>query len=262
VTKYQSWVTLIALAILGGAAAAAPRTNEVGIVRYLDRYTFADSAKGRERGVKNAADAIYARIKEIGLTPEWVDPDIFMEQRRGERDRFKRIVIPSAGEWYSRAIHEGMNDYVQNGGLLVVNMSLVCEDNGDYVIGSKGGATTKYPGDTFLGVFGHATANMTRIKAVAANALTRGLTVDEWITLEETMGGRKTRNISAEVVVISDHQTKTGKTVEQPFLTFKHQNKGACIYLVGQVGALTDKTVRQIFRNIFSNETREWLCLQ
>jgi len=45
-------------------------------------------------------------------------------------------------------------------------------------------------------------------------------------------------------------------------LTVKHSGRGACIYFVGQIGKMPDKTAAQILKNICSVATVEWLCAQ
>ena len=106
---------------------------------------------------------------------------------------------------------------------------------------------------------------MSRIKALAACPLTQGLTPGEWLTLSQPVAGRRTRNLSAEVVILADQHLASGATGEQLFLTYKHLDRGACIYLVGQLGVLADPAdpaLRQVFANLVSPQTLDWLCLQ
>lgn len=247
-----------AAAILCGSALAAPRPKAVGLVDYLSRYQYPRGKRGAKAGLKN----MEARLKEIGLRPERVSPDIFLPRNKAACDRFQRIVVPGGAEFFSRAIHEGMNDYVRRGGLLVTNVSMVLEDvDEDYVVTNKD-KQTDYPAKSFLGVRGHQSARITRLKALAECPLTRGMKEGEWITLTKPTAGRNARNLSADVVILSDRIMKRRKPSEQPFLTFKHQENGACIYLVGRVGTLKGPTALRVFRNIFSAETLNWLCLQ
>ena len=246
-------------AALWGAAVAAPRPKQAGVVDWTSCYK---SEKG-ERGAKAGLKAMEDRLKEIGVKAERVSPDIFLPENKAKRDQFQRIVVPSGAEWFSRAIHEGMNDYVRSGGLLVTNVAMILEDSdGDYVIGDKDAKTTEYPAKSFVGVHGQQSARMRRLKALAECPLTRGMKEGVWVEMTEPMAGRNVRNQSAEVVILSDREMKGRKASEQPFVTFKHQQNGACIYLVGQVGELRDPVARQVFRNVFSGETLEWLGLQ
>lgn len=251
-------VALLASVPWPGAALGAPRPVAVGVVDYLSRYQW---PKG-ERTAKAALRDLEARLAEIGVPAERVSPDLFLRQNWPDRDRYQRLVIPSGAEFFSQAIHEGMDDYVRSGGLLITGVSLILQDvDGDYVITDSDRVTT-YPGETFLGVHGHQSARLTRVNVRTDCPLTRGLPVGEWLDLAGPLSGRNTRNLSAEVVMLSDRQMTDRPSAEQPFLTYKHVGRGACIYLVGQVGELADPAVRQVFRNLFAAETLEWLCLQ
>jgi len=240
-------------------ARLGPRPKEVGVVDYYRKFTRPGKDKTGRRVTRN----FLALIREIGLKPEWVDPDIFLPANKAKRDRYQRLAISSYTDWFSRKMYEGMNDYVKSGGLLITNSSLVLEDvNANYRIEAAIDKITTYPTETFLGVRGTQSVVMSRIRAVEACPLTKGLRPGAWIELKKPLGGRRTRNRSAEGVVQSDCQMRGKRLPPQPFLTFKHQSKGACIYLVGQVGDLRDPTLRRIFKNVFSARTLDWLCLQ
>jgi len=251
-------VALLALVPWCSPARAAPRPVAVGVVDYASRYQWPKGDRAARAGLRD----LEARLADIGVAAERVSPDLFLRQNWPERDRYQRLVIPPGAEFFSQAIHEGMDDYVRSGGLLITGVSLILEDtDGDYVITDSDRVTTG-PSETFLGVHGHQGARMTRVKVLAACPLTRGVPVGEWVNLTAPVSGRTTRNVSAEVVMLSDRQVADRPPAEQPFLTYKHMGNGACVYLVGQAGGLADPTLRQVFRNLFAPETLEWLCLQ
>jgi hypothetical protein len=248
----------VAMIFLASAASGGERSKEVAIIDYLQKYSDTPSKKSCAK----AAEYCLKAVKDTGLSPEWVDVDIFLPQSKADRDKYKRIVIPTATEWFTMKMYEGMDDYVKSGGLLITNCALLLLDaNENYKVDEKD-AITDFARDNFLGVRGHAGALMRKIKVLQECPLTKGLQTNVWINLEHEMSGRETRNCSAEVVIISDRIQKGAEKGEQPFLTYKHMEKGACIYLVGQVGEIKDKNILQIISNIFSQETLEWLCLQ
>jgi hypothetical protein len=249
---------VVTLVLLTGLVNAATRTKELGVVDYFKSY------KGRqsERSGKKIVKLFLAQLKALDLKPEMVDVDIFLPERKAERDQYKRIAITCHTDWFSKKLYEGMNDYVKSGGLLVTNSSLVLEDkDGDYQI-EDGEGITKYPAQTFLGAEGTQSVYMTKIRAPKESPLTEGLKAGEWIDLKSKMAGRLVRKATAEIIIESDTIYRGKPHRDQPFLMFKHQDKGACIYLVGQVSRTDDPTVLQILRNIFSDKTLDWLCMQ
>jgi hypothetical protein len=251
-------VGLAAFLLLTSFALGGPRSKEVGVLDYLKKYTDTPSAKACVAATATCLKA----VKEIGLEPEWVDVDIFLPQNKAQRDQYKRIVIPTATEWFTLKMYEGMDDYVRSGGLLITNCSCILLDANENYKVDKDDTTTDFCRDNFLGVRGHASALMGQIKVLQECPLTKGLEANTWIKLGPEMAGRDTRNCSAEVVIVSDRIKKGAVAGEQPFLTYKHIKNGACIYLVGQIGDKMDKNVRQIITNALSPETLEWLCLQ
>ena len=247
-----------AFLLLASVACGGQRSKEAGVLDYLRKYTGTPSNKA----CVAATACCWKAVKEAGLEPEWVDVDMFLPQNKAQRDQYKRIVIPTATEWFTLKMYEGMDDYVRSGGLLVTNCSCILLDANENYKVDKEDATTEYCRDNFLGVRGHASALMRQIRVIQECPLTKGLEQNAWITLEKEMAGRQTTNHSAEVLILSNRVVRGEAKGEQPFLTYKHIKNGACIYLVGQIGDKMDKNVRQIVANIFSAETLEWLCLQ
>jgi hypothetical protein len=172
---------------LGGKAVVQPdaastpttvRDREIGILDYTSRYETSTS----QRAVAQARQECWQTIEAAGLKPAWVDVNLLLPAGRGERNRFKRIFLPSTVSWLSQAMLEGLADYVQSGGLLVTNASLILLDaNGNYRADS-GEGTTRFAADGFLGVFGHAGCTLDRLRVVRPCPLTAGLP-DGWLPL-------------------------------------------------------------------------------
>jgi len=251
------WTIALTL-LLASLAYAEPRTKELGVIDYFKSYKGRKSEKSGKRVIKY----FVAQLQALDLKPEMVDVDIFLPEHKAERDQYKRLVITCHTDWFSQKIYEGMNDYVKSGGLLVTNSSLVLEDkDGDYQI-EEGEGITKYPAKTFLGAEGTQSLYMTKVRSLKECPLTEGLKTGEWIELKSKTAGRLLRRVTAEVIIESDTIYRGKPSRDQAFLTYKHQDKGACIYLVGQVSRTDDPTMLQILRNIFSDKTLDWLCMQ
>ncbi|MDD3926150.1 MAG: hypothetical protein PHT33_05785 [bacterium] len=259
-------IKLLGIVLLSGllfspVANAEGRSKEVGVLDYFSKYSGGTSYQLK------AVKELYQVVEETGISPEWVDVDIFLPDNRAKRDDYKRICIPSPAYWFTPKMLEGMEDYVKSGGLLVTNSSLSILDKDDsYDVNSKNVVSTRIPAQRFLGVYGQKGCTIKKIKIQPEMEcpLTKGLEKGTWLDLQMPMAGRVTRNVSAEKVIVSDCVQKEKVSAEQPFLTFKHLDNGACIYLVGQIRmplkSMNDKNMVQIIRNILSSETLEWLC--
>jgi len=249
---------LLSSLLFSPVAFAAGRSKEAGVVDYFSKY------KGGSSYNQRRVEELYQIVGETGISPEWVDVDIFLPENKARRDEYKRIAIPCIANWFTGKMLEGMDDYVKSGGLLITNSSLILLD-ADESYDTKGRSTaTKLPSERFLGVYGHSHCEMKRIKVQMECPLTEGLKRDLWLDLQMPMGGREVHNVSAERVIDSDRVKKDKVAGEQPFLTFKHMEKGACIYLVGQaegqLKSMKDENMVQIIKNIFSAKTLDWLC--
>ncbi len=233
------------------------RDKEIGVLDYSRKYEV-KLKRSADEALKSWIDL----IQKNGLSLETVDADIFLPPQRVERNRFRRIFIPPGADWFNRKMYEGMNEYVRDGGLLVTGSGLLLLDANSNYRPDDGSAITELARETFLGVRAHASATMHRIKVVQSCPLTAGLAPSTWIELGTTFSGRETTSRSAEVIIISDRSKKDEVEGEQPFLTYKHSGRGACIYLVGIGGKTTDKTFVQLLSNILSRTTLDWLCAQ
>ncbi|MDD2329046.1 MAG: hypothetical protein PHZ13_12270, partial [bacterium] len=69
-------------------ASAAGRSKEAGVVDYFSKY------KGGSSYDQRRVEELYQIVEETGITPEWVDVDIFLAENKVKRDEYKRIVIP------------------------------------------------------------------------------------------------------------------------------------------------------------------------
>ncbi len=246
----------------------AERDKEIGVVEYKKfewkstNYTY------------NAYTLpLFNAIKDLGYSPEWVSMDIFLPENKTERDKYKRIVISAAGLWFTPEMYEGMTDYVKSGGLLITNSSLLLVDaNRNYKLDKE----DNYMKDGFetVGVFGHASVSMTKIKVEVACPLTEGIPEGEWLELEGKVEGRVTANKSATVLITAERWSDTWEKTDykgwkpdkgnQPFLTFKHSGKGACIYIVPALSSnsVKDKYISVILKNVLSKKTLEWLTTE
>jgi hypothetical protein len=233
------------------------RDKEIGVLDYAKKYEVKS-----KRTADEALKSWIGSVQKTGLTTETVDVDIFLPSQRAERNRFQRLFIPQGAEWFSKAMYEGMNEYVRDGGLLITGTGLLLLDANANYKPDDGSTLTDFARETFLGVRAHASATMHRLKVVQSCPLTAGLSADTWITLETAFSGRETTARSAEVIIISDRSKKDEVEGEQPFLTYKHSGRGACIYLVGAGGKTPDKTFVQLLSNICSRATLDWLCAQ
>ncbi|MCX6909927.1 MAG: hypothetical protein NTY01_18055 [Verrucomicrobia bacterium] len=237
------------------AARTGPRDKEIGVLDYARKFEV-KSKRDTERMLQSRLQM----IQQAGLTPETVDADIFLPQNRATRNRYKRLFIPGGSDWFTQAAYEGMAEYVRDGGLLITCSGLLLLDANANRRADEGEGITEFSKNGFLGVRAHAGATMRRLKVLQSCPLTAGLATDGWITLETPLSGRDTLNRSAEVVIISDRTKRDQPDGEQPFLTYKHTGRGACIYLVGQTSATPDKTFVLLLKNICSPATLDWLC--
>lgn len=253
---------VVSVALCAGLALAEPgegtrRAKDVGIVSY--RKFQRDKAEIR---FKRRILPLFSRMKALGLEPAWVSVDIFLPRHKEERDRFKRIFIPSDALTFSPAMYEGMTDYVRSGGLLISNSALLGIDrNADYRLDVKSGDAMFYKRRPFetLGVHAHSTAYSAKIKSIVECPLTNGMPVGE----ERELGGkhymRCTTNVSATMVVAADLSYKEKRLFRRrPVVCLKHQDRGACIYISPSV--LSGRgDIPLLFRNALSAETLEWL---
>lgn len=248
------WATCLTPPALGEAARWS---REVGVIDYFAKYT----RKAPDASGKRAVRACFDAVKAAGLQPEWVDVDIFLPTHRSRREQFKRLVIPTYADWFSQLMYEGMDDYVRRGGLLITNVSMILLDANDNYVADAKDTQTDYPQKRFLGVFGHSSCRISRIRILHQCPLTAGLPVGEWLPLTASIGARRTRTVGAEVIAECNRITNQGETV-QPFLTFHHVGKGACIYFVGPLHAIAGGQYRQLIKNVFAPAVVDWLCLQ
>ena len=239
----------------GRTVGPVPRDKEIGIVEYALKF---EVAPKRRTTAKD--HYVWQAAQKAKLAPEVIDVDIFLPNHRAERNRFKRIYIPTGSEWFTQAMYQGMHEYVREGGLLLTNTGLLLLDaNANYRV-DEPDKITHYARDTFLGIRAHASATIRRIKVLQTCPLTVGIPAGDWISLSPVAGGRQARNQSAQIVAMSDRVTKKRPDTEQPLLTYQHTGRGACVYLVAQIGKEPDKNLAQVLANLLSPETLDWLC--
>jgi len=231
----------------GNVSAQEKREKEIAIVKY-DKGEYGAKRQTVTRCLAKA-------VKEAtGNEADLVSEDIFLPENRGKRDSYKRILIPRIAIWFTPKIYEGMTEYVKDGGLLITNAAMSGRINED-----KQGAKSHFgkAGNPLVGVRGHSAVQMTKIMVKVNCPLTEGLSFDNWIDLETKPYGRRTTNRNATALIVSDSLYK-GKLFNQPFLTYKHLGKGACIYIVPAISTKS-KYISLIFKNVLSSKTLEWL---
>ena len=257
-------ILFVSLVFIGNGLAG--RDKEVGVVEYK-KFKW----KNANYYYKTYTKPLFNTIKDLGFSPEWVSMDIFLPENKTKRDRYKRIVVSAAGLWFTPEMYEGITDYVKSGGLLITNSSLFLVD-ADRNYRLDEGDTQIKNGFRTVGVYGTASVFMTKIKVEVACPLTKGIPAERWIELEEKLPGRVTTNRSAVVLLIAKRWSdKWGKSNykgwkppkgNQPFLTFKHSGKGACIYIVPVLGPAKAKYLSIILKNSLSKKTLEWLTTE
>jgi len=251
---------VLALTLLtrpASASAGERWSRDVGVVDYYGKYT----RKAPDRSGRAAVTACLNAVKATGMQAELVDVDIFLRAHKHKREEYRRIVIPPTADWFSQTMYQGMDEYVLSGGLLITNVSLVLQDANDNYMIDQGDGLSDFAQKHFLGVRGHSSCHVTRLKMLHECPLTAGLPVDSWLDLSARVGSRRTRNVGAYVVVDA-LRTYHDQEAEQPFLTFKHSGKGACIYAAGALAANAGETHARLVENLFSDKVLEWLCLQ
>lgn len=246
-------MSVIVLLAWVSARAQAERARDVGLVSYRE-FT---QAKG-DAYFRSAVKPLFERIAEHGLEPEWVSIDIFLPVNQPARDQFRRIVIPGTAHWFTEEMYEGMADYVRAGGLLLTLVPLCGIDvNRDYTQ-DNGDRWMSRPGNEVVGVHGHSGVTAAKARVEMVCPLTTGLAPGEWLQLERPLNVRMTTNASATVLMTSDAVYKGKPHRDQPFVTFKHAGRGACIYL--PCGLRSDeKHIAVLTRNALSRQVLEWL---
>lgn len=250
VSKITVTVFLIMPSVIFIPDVQAKRDKDVAIVKY-DKYEY--GAK-RQWCIRSLVKVVK---KANDNTPDLVNADIFLPFNSEKRDTYKRILIPAIAFWFSPEMYNGMTEYVKNGGLLITNsiMNGIDED-ADY--NRKGAKSFGKPGNPLVGVFGISTVQMNKIMIKENSPLSEGLSSGDWIELETKTSGSQTQNRSATVLIISDSLYKNKPSRQQPFLTYKHLGKGACIYIVPAI-SVKNRFVFSILKNALSKNTLEWL---
>ena len=235
---------------------APPRDKEAGV---LDYRTF-DFRKAQLYH-KAFTQPLFGAVEKAGFKPEWVTMDVFRAANKGQRDRYRRILIAWGSHWFSREMYDGMEDYVKNGGLLITNVVLAGVDDDD---NNKSDNTSwiNRPGNPLIGIFGHSGVHIAKIKVESECPLTKGLLVGEWTPLDVKVTGRMAFGYGATVLATSDATYKDRPHRDQPFLTYKHHGKGACVYINAVATNENESHIQAILSNALSAGTLAWLTSQ
>ena len=253
--RQLGWAALLLLVLT--LPVKAQRVQEVGVVDYYAAYSAATA--GLTERFDGYVKQFYANLEDAGVPVEWVRPEIFLPEHKERRDGFKRLVIPFWTGWFTPEMYEGMADYVKSGGLLITQSALLFVDaNRNFVQDEV--ATTNLPQKSFLGVAGAETALMRQVGAISDTPLSRGMPKDVHLALRTPLYGRRARNFHAKVILEAE-QVYDGYSDIGPMLTAKNQGRGSAIYWNGWVETFDDPRVAQMVKNIFSEETYEWLVV-
>jgi len=257
-------VLLVALAsCLAALAGSAPqqRVHELGVIDYYARYYNFDK-RGRP-AADRGTPALCELLRQAEIRFEVIDVDVLLARRKAARDTFKRLLIPEFAFTLTQDHYDGALDYVEDGGLLILNNSYFALDRERFYWCDAADKQTRIPERTFLGVRGHRSPVLTRIKLLDPCPLTAGLSTGAWIDLRETAWARQTHNSAAEVVGIGNVVVR-GVDVSSVVLAYRKVGEGASIYFGPflRAGAFADPALRRLVDNAFSAETLAWLCLQ
>ncbi|MFA6715605.1 MAG: hypothetical protein WCS27_09520 [Victivallaceae bacterium] len=239
---------------------AQDKMKEAAIVKG-EKYEY---GKKRQHFVRRLADA----VKENGYTPDLVGMDIFFEVNKKECASYKRILVPCTVTALTPEMHEGMTEYVKNGGLLILNrLPAVIDTNNNYKF-DKEDRRLGRKGFDLIGVYSNSTVNIAKLKVSSLTPITEGLPLDEWLPLSPSAKGQAAIIRNTETIqLIAAHLTENAKgryRMDQPFLTYKRTGNGACIYVVPFIywAKTPSEHLKTVFKNVMSEKTLEWLTTQ
>jgi len=238
--------------------AVAERPKAVGVINYYAKY----SARTTERTEKNtkAVSDFFERVKAVDDRAEWVDVDIFLPDRKEERDKWQRLIIAYPTDYFTLKMYEGMLDYIRSGGLLITQISGVLVDANENYEHDEG-TTSSFALENFVGVHGASGCIIDQVKVVEQSPLTEGISTDDWQTLDPPVGSRCTTNQKAKVLMISKQQCK-GPEQQGPYLSVMSVSKGACVYVAGALNSMQCAVQGQVMKNCLSPQTLEKYCIQ
>lgn len=237
--------------VSAGANETAPWSRDIAIL-FPERGAFGSdkAAERKEADVRKETQALGGLVQGMGLNPAFENAEIFLPENRARRGQYRRILIPRSVLRFSLDMYAGMTRYVRAGGLLISNSSLY-----DTRHGTGRGFET-------LGVYVANSARAKAITALLACPLTVGLQTDTALPLNPGIGDHHDAvNNSATPVVVFDGENQYGRVTGRIFLSYKHLEKGACVYFLPNM-LLSQPVVRLLVTDIFSAATLEWLTLQ
>jgi hypothetical protein len=245
-------ITVLSAIFLPSLTQAEEKTiskEETAVVKY-DKYEY--GAK-RQNHTKNLVTCVV----ESGFEPALIDETIFLKENRGKCASYKRILVPAIAHMFSSEMYEGMTEYVQNGGLLIINTSPL-------FMGSYNDSFEKQPfgklGFELVGVYGQSTGDITKMRILSLSPITEGLPANEWIALEPSAIGRLTKITGNATEVVTADVLQKGKPIgNRPLLTYKRTGKGVCIYFVPTINPVMDENLKALLKNVLSDKTLKWL---
>ncbi|MDD3926053.1 MAG: hypothetical protein PHT33_05290, partial [bacterium] len=132
-------------------AESIKRDKEIGVITYREYKT-----KWSDGRFHDAVDLRLLNFtKELGLSSEEISVNLFLQDGAPKINEYKRILIAARAHSFSLEMYQGMKEYVEEGGLLITNSSLLFVDiNNDYKFDDQD--LVRKEGQEFTGVFGSA----------------------------------------------------------------------------------------------------------
>lgn len=222
-------ICIALLASLAAFPAMAERPFAIGVVSFAGTKQLKADLYHRSFTVP-----AYDKLKSMGLSPQWVKPDIFFQINRETRDQYKRLYIPYGVYAFPLEAFEGMADYARNGGLLITNAPLCYVDRnederfepatGDYPLGAEG---------ELVSIFGASPGRVTGFSTAIAEVkgpISAGMTLGEAVPLKAS--GNIARNVKGVVHVSGMARVSaTGKHFPAPLVIVTRSGRGSCVYV-------------------------------
>ena len=238
-------------------------SRELAVIDYFNNYRKVPG----ERSSRYLLKKLLNELKKRGQVFNLESPSIFNPEYKSKRELYKRIYIPVGSHCFSEKMYRGMADYVKSGGLLITNCAMVYVDvNGDGEVG-KNDKLSLLSETLVTGIRGRQGGKVNQLKSIVKCPLTTGLEDKKWQSIANYVYVRKYIKASnAKVLALCQEVDKTGASLSapKPFLSFRHEGHGACVFIAGKMSpaAFKTKLISQLFDNLFNNKTLNWLCLQ
>ncbi len=237
-------------------------SRELAVIDYFNNYRNVPMGRSSSYLFNKLLHELKNRKQAFALESQ----TIFNPENKTQRELYKRIYIPAGAHSFSEKMYQGMADYVENGGLLITDSAMVYVD-GNSDDDGKNDKLSPLSETLVTGIKGRQSGKINQIKSVVECPLTRGLKNKTWQDIvKDVFVRRYIKASNAKVLVLCQEVDQTGALsgAPKPFLCFRHEGRGACVFLAGRMdtNAFKSKLISQIFDNLFDKKTLDWLCLQ